>query len=339
MLANPPNPANLPKSTPNCSLERRAVLLNLLRVGGIAAATGGLGWWLRGRSHRPEEERAATFHHNFIVPPDPTLPEMVIAQGDDPRQLVRKGVEGLGGIRRFISRGDVVVIKPNIAWDRTSEQAANTNPQVVAEMVRLCLEAGAKKVVVTDVSCNDPRRCFARSGIAAAARTEGAEIILPEGRKFKEVDLQGDVLSAWPVFEPFLAADKMINIPIAKHHSLTGVTLGMKNWYGILGGLRNRLHQRIHESLVDLADFMRPTLTIIDAYRVLMRNGPTGGDLADVALKKTLVAGTDPVALDAYVAKAYWDLDSRTLQYLKLGQDRGLGTLRFENVRTRLVNA
>jgi uncharacterized protein (DUF362 family) len=264
---------------------------------------------------------------------------MVITQGDDPRQLVRKGVEGLGGIRRFISRGDVVVIKPNIAWDRTSEQAANTNPQVVAEMVRLCLEAGAKKVVVTDVSCNDPRRCFARSGIAAAARTEGAEVILPEGRKFKEVDLQGDVLGAWPVFEPFLAADKMINIPIAKHHSLTGVTLGMKNWYGILGGLRNRLHQRIHESLVDLADFMRPTLTIIDAYRVLMRNGPTGGDLADVALKKTLVAGTDPVALDAYVAKAYWDLDFRTLQYLKLAQDRGLGTLRFENVRTRLVNA
>ena len=339
MLANPPNPANLRKPNPNCSPDRRAVLLDLLRLGGLAAATGGLGWWLQGRSHRPEEEHAATFRHSFVVPPDSNLPEMVIAQGDDPRQLVRKGVEGLGGIRRFISRGDVVVIKPNIAWDRTSEQAANTNPQVVAEMVRLCLEAGAKKVVVTDVSCNDPRRCFARSGIAAAARTEGAEVILPEGRKFKEVDLQGDVLSAWPVFEPFLAADKMINIPIAKHHSLTGVTLGMKNWYGILGGLRNRLHQRIHESLVDLADFMRPTLTIMDAYRVLMRNGPTGGDLADVALKKTLVAGTDPVALDAYVAKAYWDLDSRTLQYLKLAQDRGLGTLRFENVRTRLVNA
>jgi uncharacterized protein (DUF362 family) len=264
---------------------------------------------------------------------------MVVTKGEDPRQLVRRVVDALGGIRRFISRGDVVVIKPNVAWDRTPEQAANTNPQVVAEMVHLCQGAGARKVVVADVSCNDPRRCFERSGIAAAARAEGAEVVLPEERKFKEVNLRGDVLGEWLVFEPFLAADKMINIPIAKHHSLTGVTLGMKNWYGILGGLRNRLHQRIHESLVDLADFMRPTLTIIDAYRVLMRNGPTGGDLADASLKKTLIAGTDPVALDAYAAKAYWDLDFHTLRYLKLAEDRGLGKVNFENLRTRVVSA
>jgi uncharacterized protein (DUF362 family) len=151
------------------------------------------------------------------------------------------------------------------------------------------------------------------------------------------VDLRGEVLGAWPVFEPFLAADKVINIPIAKHHSLTGATLGMKNWYGILGGQRHRLHQRIHESLADLADFMRPTLTIMDAYRVLLRNGPTGGNLADVALKKTLIAGTDPVALDAYTAKAYWDLDVDQLRYLKLASERGLGNLSFENVRTRVV--
>jgi uncharacterized protein (DUF362 family) len=129
----------------------------------------------------------------------------------------------------------------------------------------------------------------------------------------------------------------MINIPIAKHHSLTGATLGMKNWYGILGGPRQRLHQSIHESLVDLADFMRPTLTIIDAFRVLLRNGPGGGNLADVALRKTLIAGTDPVALDAYAAKAYWDLDWHTLQYLKLASERDLGTLDFETVRTRFV--
>jgi uncharacterized protein (DUF362 family) len=111
----------------------------------------------------------------------------------------------------------------------------------------------------------------------------------------------------------------------------------MKNWYGILGGQRPRLHQRIHESLVDLADFMRPTLTIIDAYRVLLRNGPTGGNLEDVALRKTLIAGTDPVALDAYAAKAYWDLDSERLRYLKLATERGLGTLNFETLPTRIA--
>ena len=139
------------------------------------------------------------------------------------------------------------------------------------------------------------------------------------------------------MLEPFIAADKMINFPVAKSHSLTGVTLGMKNWYGILGGARNRLHQRIHESLADLADVMRPTLTLMDAYRVLIRNGPTGGSLADVLLKKTLVAGTDPVALDAYVAKAYWDFEPSQLRYLQLAQDRGLGTMDFARVRTEVV--
>jgi uncharacterized protein (DUF362 family) len=109
----------------------------------------------------------------------------------------------------------------------------------------------------------------------------------------------------------------------------------MKNWYGILGGPRHQLHQKIHESLVDLADFVRPTLTMIDCYRVLIRNGPTGGNLEDVLLKKTMVAGTDPVALDAYVAKAYWNLDVSALPYLQMAAKRGLGTYEFEKVRTR----
>ena len=321
------------------SASRREILLKLLRVGGVGAAAAAAGLWLRGRSRRPQEEVALVLNRSFTVPADARYPEMVVAQGEDPRALVRKALEGLGGIRRFIARGDVVVIKPNIAWDRTPEQAANTNPLAVAEMVRQCLEAGAKKVIVTDVSCNEPRRCFQRSGIARAASAEGAEVVLPEERLFRQVNLRGDVLGAWPVLEPFIAADKMINFPIAKSHSLTGVSLGMKNWFGILGGARNRLHQRIHESLADLADVMRPTLTLMDAYRVLIRNGPTGGSLADVLLKKTLVAATDPVALDAYFAKAYWDLDSSQLPYLKLAQDRGLGKLDFEKIRIEVLTA
>ncbi len=293
--------------------------------------------WLNGRGRAPTAPAAATVRPNFQVPADAALPEMAVIQGDDPARLARRAIQELGGIRRFISRGDVVVIKPNAAWDRTAEQAANTNPLVVAEVCRLCLEAGARRVIVTDVSINDPRSCFARSGIAAAARAAGAEVVLPEDRLFREVDLRGQVLNSWPVLEPFLSADKMINIPIAKHHSLTGATLGMKNWYGILGGPRQRLHQHIHESLVDLADFMRPTLTIIDAFRVLLRNGPGGGNLADVALKKTLIAGTDPVVLDAYAAKAYWDLDWNTLLYLHLASERKLGTVSFETARARFV--
>jgi len=318
------------------ALSRREALLQLLRLGGAAAGTAGLGFWLHGRSQHPTSELALNVKRSHTVAVDPQLPDMAVIQGDDPAQLARQALIELGGIRRFISRADLVLLKPNIGWDRTPEQAANTNPLLVAEIVRQCWDAGAKRVMVTDVSCNDPRRCFPRSGIAEAAQREGAEVILPDPARFKEVDLQGEILREWPVLDSFLNVDKVINIPIAKHHSLTGTTLGMKNWYGILGGARHQLHQKIHESLVDLADFMRPSLTIIDCYRVLMRNGPTGGNLEDVALKKTLVAATDPVAVDAYVAKAYWNLEVSALPYLQMAAQRGLGTYEFEKVRTRV---
>jgi len=317
-------------------LNRREALIKLLRLGGVAAGTAGLGFWLNERSTRPQPTTAINAKRSHTVTADAALPEMAVIQGDDPAQLARQAIEELGGIRRFVSRSDIVLIKPNIGWDRTPEQAANTNPIVVAEIVRQCWSAGAKKVIVTDVSCNEPRRCFQRSGVAEAAQREGAEVILPDLAKFNDVDLRGEVLREWPVFEPFLNADKVINVPVAKHHSLTGTTLGMKNWYGILGGPRHQLHQRINESLVDLADFMRPTLTIIDCYRILIRNGPTGGNLEDVVLKKTLIAGTDPVALDAYAAKAYWNLDVSALPYLQMAFQRGLGTYEFERIRTRI---
>jgi len=318
--------------------NRRDALARLLRLGGLGAATAGAGLWLSGRSRRPEANQGPTYGYKVRqgIPPDSNLPALVVAQGDDPRLLVRRAIDELGGIRRFVAAGEVVLIKPNIGWDRTPEQAANTNPFVVAEVVQLCRGAGARRVIVTDVSCNDPRRCFPRSGIPEAALAEGAEVLLPEERFLKRVNL-GASLGSWLALEPALSADKVINIPIAKHHSLTGVTLGMKNWIGIVSGPRNRLHQDIHHSLVDLAEVARPVLTIIDSYRILVRNGPTGGSLADVELKKTLIASTDPVAADAYAAKTYWDLDANTLLYLKIAQERGLGRMDFENVRTRVI--
>jgi len=319
------------------SLTRREAMLQLLRVGGVAAGAGAAAAWLSKHSFRPapvQAEQARRDHRvsSGVSGGTAQYPHLVVVQGGEPRALVQRALSDLGGMGRFVSHQDVVVIKPNIAWDRTPEQAANTNPEVVAEVVRQCWHAGAKRVIVTDVSCNEPRRCFHRSGIQAAALAEGAEVILPDPEMYREVDMGGVVLKSWPVFTPFLEADKLINLPIAKHHGLVGVTLGMKNWYGILGGERNRLHQQIHQSLADLANFMLPTVTLLDGYRILLRNGPTGGNLEDVALKKTMVAGTDPVALDAYVAKAWWDLDPEKLPYLQMAEALGLGTVDYDKL-------
>jgi uncharacterized protein (DUF362 family) len=158
--------------------------------------------------------------------------------------------------------------------------------------------------------------------------------VLPHARFFTRVNLKGVTLGEWPVLQPFLDANKLINVPVAKHHSLTGVTLGMKNWYGLIGGDRSRLHQRIHESLVDLTLFAKPTLTVMDAYRVLMRNGPTGGDVDDVEMKHAVVASVDPVAVDAYAAQAWWGIAAPRLRYLRLADERGLGRMDFASLRT-----
>jgi len=320
----------------DAAMTRREAMLQLLRVGGMAAGAAGVGAWLTERSLRPVPAVAEQSRRDHRVAANAQFPQITIVQNGEPAELVRHAFENLGGIGRFVGRQDVVVLKPNIAWDRTPEQAANTKPDLVAEVVKQCWQAGAKRVIVTDVSCNDPRRFFARSGIQQAAHAQGAEVVLPDPSLFREVDLGGVVLKNWPVLTPFLEADKIINLPIAKQHSLVGATLGMKNWYGILGGERNRLHQQIHQSLTDLASFMLPTLTLMDCYRILLRNGPTGGNLEDVALKKTVVAGTDPVAIDAYVAKAYWDLDPAQMPYLEMCANRGLGSVDFEKLQAKV---
>lgn len=316
---------------------RRDAVAQILKLSGISAAVAGAGVWLASRDGTPAARSAPFAKPRAAVAADPALPELVIAHGEDARRTVRRAVEEIGGIRRFVAQGDVVALKPNASWDRAPEHAANTSPEVVGEMVRLCYEAGASRVVVADVSIHEARRAFERSGIGRAAREAGAEVVLPKPNLFRDADLVGKVLRVWPVLEPFLDADKVINLPVAKHHSLTGASLGLKNWYGILGGNRQRLHQRIEDSLADLAAFARPALTVLDAWRVLFRNGPSGGDPRDAALKQTIMAATDPVALDACAAKSFWNLDN--LAWLAAAERRGLGTARFESVRTRIVTA
>jgi len=274
------------------------------------------------------------------------LAELAIARGgalspdlavpDLASDLVGKAIDALGGMKRFISRGDVVVVKPNIGWDRMPIHAANTNPDVVGAVIVQAFNAGAKKVIVADGSCNDPDRCFQRSGIWRKAYSLGADVILPAEHRYRTTRMKGEILDEWPIFTTLIDADKVINVPVAKHHNLAKFTAGMKNWYGILGGRRNRLHQSIDVSIADLATFMRPSLVVIDAMRVLVRNGPQGGNIDDTKVMNTVVASADQVAADAFACTLIGQ-HRDNLPYLKMGHERGIGTMYWENLRVKEV--
>lgn len=257
--------------------------------------------------------------------------DLAVVRGGDPRAITRAAIQALGGMQTFISKGDSVVVKPNMAWDRTPEQAANSNPEVVAEVVKMCFEAGAKKVSVFDRPVNDPRRSYVQSGLEAAAKAEGANVTFMDNRRFKDSAVNGKILKEWPVYEDILTADKIINIPIAKHHGLARITMGIKNWMGVIGGNRSRIHQNIDQALADLAAHITPTLVVLDAVRILTDNGPQGGDLADVRRMNLVVAGRDQVAVDAY-GTTLFGKEPAFLGYLTEAASRGTGRIDIENL-------
>ncbi|MBF0614089.1 MAG: DUF362 domain-containing protein [Magnetococcales bacterium] len=312
-------------------LGRREFLSRVAGLSGVAAGLGIGGYLLYSDEPIRQSVVVPQRLRDFRVADDPLHPDLVVVRGRRVDAMVQAAVDKLGGMGRFIRRGDRVLLKPNVGWDRQPEQAANTGPELVEAMVRLCRVAGAKSVWVTDVSLNDPRRCFARSGIEQAAVSAGGEVRLPGQEDFIATDMGGKVLQVWPVARFFHEVDKVINLPIVKHHSLSGCTLAMKNWYGVIGGQRNRLHQAIHASIVDLAAAVRPTLTIMDATRVLKRNGPTGGNPADVVRAETIIAARDEVALDSYCLQ-FLDLTPEAVPFLALAEQRGLGRVAWRDL-------
>jgi uncharacterized protein (DUF362 family) len=254
----------------------------------------------------------------------------VIARGPSPANNVQAALDRIGGIGRFVARGDVVLVKPNMGWDRIPAQAANTDPEVVAALVRACLSAGAAEVVVTDMSCNEPARSFSRSGIAAAARQAGAKVFLPSEVEKRSIEIPGKP-GRWSVLEPLARATKIINVPIAKHHGFSRLTAGMKNWFGAVETNRAVLHVGIDESIVGLAEVFRPTLTVVDATRVLQHNGPSGGNLDDVKRVDAVAVSLDPVAVDAWSATLL-GFDPKSIGHIALAASRGLGTADFASL-------
>jgi uncharacterized protein (DUF362 family) len=323
--------------------SRREMLKRLGLTAGVlgGAAVLGRGRWDQGGFGVAAGQGARQVRDYRLRDRAPDLAELAIAKGKpgEPAtadQLVRRALEAMGGIKRFVSRGDIVVVKPNIGWDRMPIHAANTNPDVVGAVIQLAYEAGAKRVVVADGSCNDPNRCFQRSGIWRKAYALGAEVVLPAEHRYRTTRMKGEVLDEWPIFTTLVDADKVINVPVAKHHNLARYTAAMKNWYGVLGGRRNRLHQNIDTSIADLATFMRPTLVVVDAMRVLVRNGPQGGNIDDTKVMNQVFATVDQVAADAYGATLIGQ-HRDNLPYLKMGHERGLGTMYWEQLKVREV--
>ena len=244
----------------------------------------------------------------------------------------------LGGIARFVKVGHDVIVKPNICVDyRSYEYGATTNPQVVAALVELCLGAGAKRVRVMDLPFGgSPESAYATSGIAEAVKAAGGQMEVMNRAKFRETEIpEGRDISSWLVYQEILNADLVINVPVAKHHSLARLSLGAKNLLGVVS-TPSLIHANLNQRIADIVSLVRPSLTVVDAVRTLMAHGPTGGNLDDVRLTNTVIASHDIVAADAYAATLF-GLTGTDVGYVKAAADMQLGTLDLGSIKVEEI--
>ncbi len=311
----------------NQTITRRESIKKILKLSGSLALSGSA--LLSIQNAKPAA--ASNTVGSFIVDAEGK------SAGYSIQDLVRRTFDAAGGIRSFIGKGDVVAIKPNISWARTPNLSATTHPEVLKAVIELCQEAGAKKVQIVDNTIHSARRCFAITGAGAVAKETGASLVVPRSSLMRDMRLNGQRLDVWPVFTPVVEADKLINLPVAKVHGISELTLGMKNWIGAVGGRRYALHQDIHQTIVDLAQFFKPTLTLIDAIRVMIKNGPSGGSLADVAVMNRLILSDDPVAADARAASLF-GYTPDDVGFIRLGKKWRLGLYDTEIPRQHEVS-
>ncbi|MGA9348500.1 MAG: DUF362 domain-containing protein [Anaerolineae bacterium] len=266
--------------------------------------------------------------------PSTGYPDLVVARGGEPEELVQRALAALGGMERFVQPGDDVIVKPNICVAyHTYEYAATTNPWVVAALVRLCLEAGARRVRVMDYPFGGgPEEAYVRSGIQEQVVAAGGEMEIMSRFKFVAAEIpQGLDLRQCDIYDQVLNADVVINVPIAKTHGLARLTLGMKNLMGVISD-RPAMHRNLGQRLADLTSRIRPALTVVDAVRILVANGPTGGNLDDVKKMDTVIASPDIVAADSYAATMF-GLQPDDLSYVRAAAAMGLGRSDLDSLK------
>jgi uncharacterized protein (DUF362 family) len=267
-------------------------------------------------------------------------PDLVVARGEDPETIVRRALAALGGMERFVPQDAHVIVKPNICVAyHTYEYAATTNPWVVAALVKLCLEAGARRVEVMDLPFGGSQEtAYARSGIAEQVQAAGGEMAFMPGLKYVSADIpQGVDLKKTQIYGDVMKADVLINVPIAKHHGLARLTLGMKNLMGLIKD-RPAMHRNLGQRLADLTTLFRPSLTVVDAVRILMANGPSGGNLNDVKQTDTVIASPDIVAADSY-ATTLFEMQPGDISYIAAAAAMGLGNSDLKSLKIEEITA
>ncbi len=315
-----------------CKYSRRRFLKNSTGVAG-----GALGISALSGLNLPKASAASPIDISVCKWSGDKVPDEEIAQMAI--KMTEKVIGDLGGMKRFVSKGDVVWVKPNIGWSRTPEQAANTNPDIVETLVKMCFDAGAKTVKVGDNACNEARETYVMSGIEAAAKKAGAQVVYLDQNRFRKMEIKGKRITEWEVYPEIIETDIVINVPILKHHSRSESTICMKNYMGVVGGTRNTWHQDLTTCITDITRFMKPKLCVLDAVRALMDHGPKGGDLADVKRFDTIIAGTDIVAIDALGAEIMGH-ESGKLDTVVAGHEAGLGNMNYreKNIKESTVS-
>lgn len=263
-----------------------------------------------------------------------------IARGTDRARTVGQAFAALGGMSAFVKPGERVLLKVNAAFASPPSLGATSHPDLVAAVVGLCLDAGASRVIVTDNPINDPASTFALTGIDAAARQAGAEVVLPRESLFASYSVDGGrLIRDWPVlYAPLARVDRVIGMAPVKDHHRSGASMTLKNWYGLLGGRRNIFHQDIHTIIQELAMMIRPTVVVLDGIQTMMTNGPTGGSLSDLKPTGTLIVSTDPVAADA-VGATLLGRTAADLAFIAKAQSIGAGTADYRSLELKEIQA
>jgi len=342
-MSTPNDPSNTPEQTPDENgVSRREFLLRTGAAGALVAGSlaTGLKLWQPNHFIPGFEAQKGMQLPDYRIAASKTLPSLAIAHGSTHDATIRAAIGALGGMGRFIKTGDVVMIKPNVAFDRPPALCATTHPEALRTVAQLVFEAGASKVIIADSPINSPASCFLKTGLLQVANDLNLDLMYPELESFAPLQLDGEILRNWTFFhEPFKKATKVIGLAPCKGHNLCHASMTTKNWYGLLGGRRNQFHQQIHSIVSDFALMMKPTLVVLDGMSVLMRNGPTGGRLSDVKQVGTVVAGTDMVSVDSYGYQHLLGRDIAELTYLHKAHARHLGNINWQETIHKEVQA